>query len=86
MLLHQSFSQNRFHPAGMKLIDGIQNRDLDRYLYGMYRTERDPKIPPNNHSFKALTLVGDPIAKLNIPPLYRNLHNDVCDVVIKKIT
>ena len=28
------------HPAGYRIIEGIQHRDFDRYLYGMYRSER----------------------------------------------
>ena len=28
------------HPAGYKIIESIKYRDFDRYLYGMYRTER----------------------------------------------
>ena len=75
----------RHHPNGYRIIDGIKYREFDRYLYGMYRTERDPKVPPNVHTFKALTLVGEPIAKINIPPIYQNLEKDVYDVNLKEI-
>lgn len=38
------------------------------------------------HGFKSLELVGEPIAKLTIPQIYRNLERDFCDVSIKNIT
>ena len=76
----------KFHPAGYKIVEGIKYRDFDRYLYGMYRTEREKSIPVPVHGYKTLTLVGDPIAKLNIPQLYRNLERDVGKVTIRRIT
>ena len=76
----------KFHPCGYRIIESIKYRDFDRYLYGMYRTERDPKVPTNKHSFKALTLVGDPVAKLSIPPIYKNLDRDYCEVMLNRIT
>ena len=79
-------SMLKFHPAGYRIIEGVKYRDFDRYLYGMYRTEREPKVPAHLHTHKALTLVGDPIAKLNIPPIYKNLERDVYDVNVTRIT
>ena len=51
----------------------------------MYRTERDPKIPVNVHSSKALVLAGNPIAKLDVPSIFKNMEHDYCDVTVKKI-
>jgi hypothetical protein len=31
-----------FHPAGMEVIRSVVNRDVDRYLYGMYSSEKHP--------------------------------------------
>ena len=45
------------HPQGYRIIDSIRNRDFDRYVYGMYATERAPFIQPHAHSFKALDLL-----------------------------
>jgi len=39
----------------------------------MYASERYPLIKPHSHSFKALDLIGDPIAKIAIPSLYEGL-------------
>ena len=52
----------------------------------MYRSEREKNVPVHVHSYKALTLVGDPIAKLRIPQIYRGLERDYCDVTLKRIT
>ena len=52
----------------------------------MYRSERENKIPVHVHSYKALTLAGDPIAKLGIPQTYRGLDRDYCDVVLRRVT
>ena len=75
-----------FHPAGYRIIEGVKYRDFDRYLYGMYRSERENSVPVHVHSYKALTLVGDPIAKLNIPQIYKGLENEFCDVKVRKVT
>ena len=62
------------HPQGYRIIDSIRNRDFDRYIYGMYATERAPFIQPHAHSFRALDLLDSPIAKLTIAPLYEGLQ------------
>ena len=76
----------RFHPCGYKIIENIKYRDFDRYLYGMYRTERDPIVPTNKHSLNVLDLLGEPVAKLNIPSIFKNLDRDYCDVTLSQIT
>jgi len=74
------------HPAGYKIVEGIKHRDFDRYLYGMYRSEREPRIPEHVHGYKVLTMVGEPIAKIKIPQLYKNLERDYGEVAINRIT
>jgi hypothetical protein len=44
----------RHHPAGYRIIESIKYRDFDRYIYGMYRSERETHIAVPKHSFKAL--------------------------------
>ena len=31
-------------------------------------------------------MVGEPIAKLNIPQLFKNIERDYCDVVLRRVT
>ena len=56
-----------FHPIGMQVIRSVVNRDVDRYLYGMYSSEKLPEIPVHSHSFRSLKLLNPPVAKLGIP-------------------
>jgi hypothetical protein len=44
----------RHHPAGYRIIESIKYRDFDRYIYGMYRSERETHIAVPKHSFNAL--------------------------------
>ena len=76
----------KFHPAGYRIIEGIKYRDFDRYLYGMYRSEREKSVPVPVHGYKVLTMVGDPIAKLEIPQLYKGLERDYCEVTLRNIS
>lgn len=62
-----------FHPIGHKIIESVRDREVDRYMYGMYRSEREPQIPTNNHGHKAFSLLGKPIAKLDINSVYTGL-------------
>jgi hypothetical protein len=55
-----------FHPIGMQVIRSVVNRDVDRYLYGMYSSEKLPEIPVHSHSFRSLKLLNPPVAKLGI--------------------
>lgn len=58
------------HPNGYQIVQKINGRELDRFLFGMYENENYPLIPPNSHGFKSLSLLDNPIAHINIPPLY----------------
>ena len=31
-------------------------------------------------------MVGEPIAKLNIPQLFKNIESDYCDVTLRRVT
>lgn len=63
----------KLHPIGYKIVESVMDRELDRYLYGMYRSEREPSVPTNNHGYRALALVGNPIGKIDIPSVYTGL-------------
>lgn len=75
----------KLHPIGYKIIESIRDRELDRYFYGMYRSEKEPSIPTHSHGFKSLALVGNPLGKLFIPPLYYGLEEDCVKVKIVKV-
>jgi hypothetical protein len=55
-----------FHPAGYEVVDSVKNRDIDRYIYGMYSSEALPEIPKHSHSSKFISLLANPIAKIQI--------------------
>jgi len=75
----------RFHPIGYQIVNTIKGRDLDRYMYGMYTSERVPIVPTNSHTFKSLDLLGDPVGKLSISPLYSNIDKDVNSMVVESV-
>lgn len=64
----------RFHPMGFSIIESVRGREFDRFLFGSSPTERLPAIPPNNHSLRSIDLLGPPLAKIHILPLYDNLE------------
>lgn len=51
----------------------------------MYRSEKEPIVPANSHSFKALDLVGSPIAKISIAPTYTGFDTELIDVTVSRI-
>lgn len=63
---------NRDHPVGYQVIKTVRGRSVDRFLYGMYTSEKTPKLPIHSHSFKSLALLDYPIAKIAIPEVYDN--------------
>jgi len=54
-------------------------------MYGMYTSERVPIVPTNSHTFKSLDLLGDPVGKLSISPLYSNIDKDVNSMVVESV-
>ncbi len=52
------------HPAGYQILKLVRNREIDRFIYGMYRAEKLPLLPASSHSKKSLALLGNPIAKI----------------------
>jgi hypothetical protein len=70
------------HPNGYRIIESIKGMDLDRFLYGMYPSDRFPRIPANSHSWKSLDLLGSPVAKIHIPAVYLGLETDITEVEI----
>ena len=61
-----------WHPVGLQVIRSVVNRDVDRYLYGMYSSEKLPEIPEHSHSFRSLKLLNPPVAKLGITSVCSN--------------
>lgn len=58
------------HPAGFQLIETVKNIPVDRYIYGSATSEELPQIPPWSHSFRCFTLIGRPIAHIDIPQTF----------------
>jgi hypothetical protein len=72
-----------WHPVGMQVIRSVVNRDIDRYLYGMYSSEKLPEIPEHSHSFRSLRLLNAPVAKLGITSVCPNtLTEDEFEVYV----
>lgn len=57
----------------MQVIRSVVNRDVDRYLYGMYSSEKHPELGAHSHSFRSLKLLEGPVAKLGIPQTCLNM-------------
>jgi len=64
-------------------VELIMNREVDRFLYGMYSAETFPELKAYSHSSSSLKLAGKPIAKLNIANPYSGYSGLVEDVKIK---
>ena len=73
----------KFHPQGYRIIDSIKDRDFDRYMYGMFATERAPFVKPHAHSFRSFDMLEPPIAKISIEPLYQGLKENHNEFVIE---
>lgn len=61
---------SRHHPVGYQVIKTVKGRSVDRFLYGMYTSEKTPILPIHSHSLKSLALLDPPIARLVIPEVY----------------
>jgi hypothetical protein len=75
----------RVHPAGYQILYIVRNREIDRFIYGMFRAELLPNLPSNSHSFKSLDLLGKPIAKIAITYPYKNISDTNFAVTIASI-
>lgn len=51
----------------------------------MYAPEELPNIPIYSHSYKCMTLVGDPIAKINIPSVWKGFDEEEQSVFLYKM-
>ena len=65
------------HPAGYQVIKAVKNRDVDAFIYGMYSVEAVPQVSRHSHSFRSLTLLGDPVGLLRIPSNYGGFSGDL---------
>lgn len=63
------------HPAGYQIIESVKNREIDRFIYGMFRTEKHPFLPASSHSYKSFELLGKPVAKIDIPSPFEGMPN-----------
>jgi hypothetical protein len=70
---------------GFQIITAARGRDLDRFLFGSAPTERLPTVPPHAHSLHAIELLGPPLAKLAITPLYSGLEEEMREVRVKEL-
>lgn len=50
-----------FHPGGINIIDFVNGREIDRFLYGLCFLELYPHLEPNEHPRKALELLAAPV-------------------------
>lgn len=74
------------HPNGYQIVQKINGRELDRFLYGMYENENFPLIPPNSHGFKSLSLLDNPIGLISIPPLYSGHSKNYNEVSLVQVS
>lgn len=74
------------HPIGYQILDIVKNRDIDRFIYGMYRAERLPSLPTNSHSFRSLDLLGRPEAVISIPAPYSGLPSQPFEVKVESLS
>jgi hypothetical protein len=61
---------SHLHPVGYQVLKTVRGRSVDRFLYGMYTSEKTPSLPIHSHSLKSLALLQPPVAKLVIPEVY----------------
>ena len=59
------------------MIEAVKNRDVDAFIYGMYATEVVPQVSAHSHSFRSLTLLGDPVGLLRILSNYGSFSGDL---------
>lgn len=48
------------------MIESVKNKEIDRYIYGMYSSEAMPEIPKHSHSSKFFALLDTPVSKISI--------------------
>lgn len=58
---------------------------MDRYIYGSCAAEELPEVPIWSHSYLSFTLVGDPVARLDIPPTFEGLEEGEADCKIPAV-
>lgn len=73
------------HPVGYQILHLVRNREIDRFIYGMFRAEKLSRLPANSHSFKSLDLLGKPVAKITISSTYRGIKESPFSVKIAAI-
>lgn len=74
------------HPVGYQVVNSVKNKEMDRYLYGMYTSETSPGLPLNSHSFKSMDLLGEPIGVLSVQSPYAGFSEQPMDVQLKSVS
>ena len=73
------------HPCGYRIIDSVKGMDMDRFIYGMYPSERFPLVPASSHGYKSLSLLDSPLAKISIPAIYSGLEGEKMEVKLNSL-
>lgn len=50
-----------FHPGGLNIIEFVNGREVDRFLYGLCSLELYPHLQPNEHPKQSLQLLSSPV-------------------------
>lgn len=66
-------SMIEWHPAGFELLQGAKNGEVEKYLFGVYSSNKLLSIKNHPHTSNAPNLLQNPIAKLDIPSCYQGL-------------
>lgn len=73
------------HPAGYQIIKAVQNREVDRFIYGTCPAEELPGVPLWSHSFRSLKLLGAPLARIDIPQTFSGFQEPEVECKIKEV-
>lgn len=65
------------HPAGYQVLKLVRNREVDRFMYGMFSAEKLPNLPAYSHTARSLDLLGAPVAKINIASPYKGMTDNI---------
>lgn len=76
---------NNGHPAGFKIVEGVANKSVDKYLYGMYSSEDYLNVTRYSHSAASMKLMDKPLAKISIQSPFEGFESDVVEVKVHEI-
>lgn len=64
-----AISSSDFHPGGRYFIEAIKGREIDRFMYGLFSLEVNPKLHAFEHPKKSFLLLDEPMFELPQNPL-----------------